>query len=64
MKNLAGGVTFSGGEPLEQSEFLEELLNLDQHLYPFYKKGLGEGTLNQEKAKELLESSDLNLIHF
>jgi len=37
---------------------------LDQHLYPFYKKGLEEGTLNQEKAKELLESSDLNLIHF
>ena len=28
---------------------------LDQHLYPFYKKGLEEGTLNQEKAKELLE---------
>ena len=37
---------------------------LDQHLYPFYKNGLEEGTLNQEKAKELLESSDLNLIHF
>ncbi len=28
---------------------------LDQHLYPFYKKGLEEGTLIQEKAKELLE---------
>jgi len=28
---------------------------LDQHLYPFYKKGLEEETLNQEKAKELLE---------
>ena len=28
---------------------------LDQHLYPFYKKGLEEGTLTQEKAKELLE---------
>ncbi|MDO9465356.1 MAG: pyruvate formate lyase family protein, partial [bacterium] len=28
---------------------------LDQHLYPFYKKELEEGTLNQEKAKELLE---------
>lgn len=28
---------------------------LDQHLYPFYKKGLKKGTLTQEKAKELLE---------
>jgi pyruvate formate-lyase/glycerol dehydratase family glycyl radical enzyme len=28
---------------------------LDQHLYPFYKKGLDEGTLTREKAKELLE---------
>jgi pyruvate formate-lyase/glycerol dehydratase family glycyl radical enzyme len=28
---------------------------LDQHLYPFYKKGIEEGTLTQEKAKELLQ---------
>jgi len=28
---------------------------LDQHLYPFYKKECGEGVLNEEKAKELLE---------
>jgi formate C-acetyltransferase len=28
---------------------------LDQHLYPFYKKGIDEGTLTPEKAKELLE---------
>lgn len=28
---------------------------LDQHLYPFYKKELEEGTLTEEKAKELLE---------
>ncbi|MGA9365323.1 MAG: trans-4-hydroxy-L-proline dehydratase [Bacteroidota bacterium] len=28
---------------------------LDQHLYPFYKRGLDEGTLTREKAKELLE---------
>lgn len=28
---------------------------LDQHLYPFYKKGLEEGTLTQKEAKELLE---------
>ena len=28
---------------------------LDQHLYPFYKKGLEERTLTQEKAKEILE---------
>jgi trans-4-hydroxy-L-proline dehydratase len=28
---------------------------LDQHLYPFYKKGLAEDTLNEEKAKELLQ---------
>ncbi|MBU4601781.1 glycyl radical protein [bacterium] len=28
---------------------------LDQHLYPFYKKGIEEGTLTQEKTKELLE---------
>jgi len=28
---------------------------LDQHLYPFYKKGLEEGTLTKEKAKELLQ---------
>ncbi|MCX6134271.1 MAG: glycyl radical protein [Ignavibacteriales bacterium] len=28
---------------------------IDQHLYPFYRKGLDEGTLDPEKAKELLE---------
>jgi formate C-acetyltransferase len=29
--------------------------HLDQHLYPFYVKGLEEGTLTPEKARELLE---------
>jgi pyruvate formate-lyase/glycerol dehydratase family glycyl radical enzyme len=29
---------------------------LDQHLYPFYEKGLKDGTLTREKAKELLEA--------
>ncbi|MHB8072183.1 trans-4-hydroxy-L-proline dehydratase [Desulfosporosinus fructosivorans] len=28
---------------------------LDQHLYPFYKKGVDEGTLSEEKARELLQ---------
>ncbi len=28
---------------------------LDQHLYPFYKKGLEEGSLTREKAEELLQ---------
>ncbi len=28
---------------------------LDQHLYPFYKKGLNEGSLDTEKATELLQ---------
>ncbi len=28
---------------------------LDQHLYPFYTKGIEQGTLTQEQAKELLE---------
>jgi len=28
---------------------------LDQHLYPFYKKENEQGTLNEEKAKELLQ---------
>jgi formate C-acetyltransferase len=28
---------------------------LDQHLYPFYKKGLAEGTLTREHAEELLQ---------
>ncbi|SDK01395.1 trans-4-hydroxy-L-proline dehydratase [Natronincola ferrireducens] len=28
---------------------------LDQHLYPFYKKGIEDGTLTYEKAKELLQ---------
>lgn len=28
---------------------------LDQHLYPYYKKGIEEGTLTEEKAKELLQ---------
>ncbi|MDR3600740.1 MAG: glycyl radical protein [Desulfosporosinus sp.] len=28
---------------------------LDQHLNPFYKRGLAEGTLTEEQAKELLE---------
>ncbi len=29
---------------------------LDQHLYPFYKKGLADGTLTEDKAKELLQA--------
>ncbi|MFQ5979418.1 MAG: trans-4-hydroxy-L-proline dehydratase [Candidatus Heimdallarchaeota archaeon] len=29
---------------------------LDQHLYPFYKKELAEGTLTRETAKELLQA--------
>ncbi len=29
--------------------------HLDQHLYPFYRKGLDDGTLDRDKAKELLE---------
>jgi pyruvate formate-lyase/glycerol dehydratase family glycyl radical enzyme len=29
--------------------------HLDQHLYPFYKKGLEERTLTHEKAEELLQ---------
>ncbi|MCJ7643585.1 MAG: formate C-acetyltransferase/glycerol dehydratase family glycyl radical enzyme, partial [Candidatus Aminicenantes bacterium] len=29
---------------------------LDQHLWPFYQKGLAEGTLTRESAKELLEA--------
>lgn len=29
---------------------------LDQHLYPFYKKGLEDGSLTKESAKELLEA--------
>jgi pyruvate formate-lyase/glycerol dehydratase family glycyl radical enzyme len=29
--------------------------HLDQHLYPFYMKGLAEGTLSRDDAKELLE---------
>ncbi|MEJ2628580.1 MAG: pyruvate formate lyase family protein, partial [bacterium] len=29
---------------------------LDQHLYPFYKKDIGQGLLTREKAKELLQA--------
>jgi len=29
--------------------------HLDQHLWPFYRQGLAEGTLTRESAKELLE---------
>ncbi len=29
---------------------------LDQHLYPFYRKGLEDGSLSEERAKELLEA--------
>jgi formate C-acetyltransferase len=29
---------------------------LDQHLWPFYQKGLGDGSLTRESAKELLEA--------
>ena len=29
---------------------------LDQHLYPFYKKGLEDGSLTKEKARELLQA--------
>ncbi|MFH1942952.1 MAG: trans-4-hydroxy-L-proline dehydratase [bacterium] len=29
---------------------------LDQHLYPFYKKGLEDGSLTEEGAKELLQA--------
>ena len=28
--------------------------HIDQHLYPFYKKGIDEGTLTRDEAKELL----------
>ena len=28
---------------------------LDQHLYPFYKQGLNDGTLTREQARELLQ---------
>lgn len=28
---------------------------LDQHLYPFYKKGLADGSLTEESARELLQ---------
>jgi pyruvate formate-lyase/glycerol dehydratase family glycyl radical enzyme len=28
---------------------------LDQHIFPFYKKGIEQGTLTQEKAEELLQ---------
>lgn len=28
---------------------------LDQHLYPFYRRGLAEGTLTRERAEELLQ---------
>ncbi len=28
--------------------------HIDQHLYPFYKKGIEEGTLTREQAKELI----------
>ena len=28
--------------------------HIDQHLYPFYKKGVEEGTMTREKAKELI----------
>lgn len=28
--------------------------HIDQHLYPFYKKGIEDGTLTREKAKELI----------
>jgi len=30
--------------------------HLDQHLLPFYRKGLAEGTLTRDKARELLEA--------
>jgi len=30
--------------------------HLDQHLLPFYRKGLAEGTLTHEQARELLEA--------
>jgi formate C-acetyltransferase len=29
--------------------------HLDRHLYPFYKKGLDDGTLTEERARELLQ---------
>jgi trans-4-hydroxy-L-proline dehydratase len=29
---------------------------LDQHLFPFYKKGLEEGSLTEERARELLQA--------
>jgi trans-4-hydroxy-L-proline dehydratase len=29
---------------------------LDQHLYPFYKKGLEDGSLTEERARELLQA--------
>jgi pyruvate formate-lyase/glycerol dehydratase family glycyl radical enzyme len=29
---------------------------LDQHLYPFYRKGLADGSLDRDKARELLQA--------
>jgi trans-4-hydroxy-L-proline dehydratase len=29
---------------------------LDQHLYPFYSKGMSDGSLSEERARELLEA--------
>lgn len=29
---------------------------LDQHLYPFYKQGIGDGSLTKDQAKELLQA--------
>lgn len=29
--------------------------HLDQHLYPFYKQGIDDGTLEEDKARELLQ---------
>ena len=31
--------------------------HIDQHLFPFYQKGIEDGTLTRDKAKELLSCS-------
>ncbi len=55
--NSNGGITFSGGEPTYQLEFLRELV------YHFYKKGINTaietcGVFNFEKCKDVFEKLD------
>jgi len=60
-RQSGGGVTFSGGEPLMQSEFLIDLLDLIKRKYSWHTAVDTCGYVNQKILEKIVKSSDLFL---